>query len=183
MTTVVLLAAGKSRRFGEKCKLRTPFMGKPLIRHAADAVVNTGLPRIAVVSDPAVQALIPEFRCIFSNGLMSQSLKAGIGALGDDDALIMLGDMPFVKSEFLLQIAGADTPAAATDGNKVSPPALIKSTLYPRLSALQGDQGAGSLLRELPGLMRFSAGPGELEDIDTGDDFAKFCEPTATKEH
>jgi len=170
VTTVLLLAAGRSRRFGRRCKLQAPYRGKPLVRHAAETILRTGLPALAVVADPAVASLLPEFRLIYSTGLQSDSLRAGLRQVADQAAMIVLADMPHVTPEILQQIAGSPGPVAATDGRRICPPALIPRSLFPRVENLTGDRGAGELLRSLPDLRRVSVSPGILKDVDVPDD-------------
>lgn len=166
MTTVVLLAAGRSRRFGPACKLQAIYRGKPLIRHAAEAVLGSGLPAIAVVADPAVAALLPEFRTIFSSGVQSDSLRAGLQHVTDGDALIVLGDMPHVPADLLRNIAASTAPAAATDGTRICPPVLLPESLFAAVETLRGDRGAGDLLRTLPDLHLVRTASDILKDVD-----------------
>ena len=170
MTTVVLLAAGASRRFGPDCKLQALYRGKPLVRHAADAILATGFPALAVTADPAVEALLPEFRIIRSIGPQSQSLRAGLDQVDDDCALVVLGDMPHVDAALLRRIAAAPAPAAATDGSRVMPPASIPRSMFADIKRLSGDQGAASLLRPRADLHRLPARAEVLADVDTWKD-------------
>lgn len=170
MTTVLLLAAGRSRRFGPDCKLQTLYQDKPLVRYAADAIVETGFPAIAVVSDPAVAALLPEFQVVFSTGPQSQSLQAGLQQIACGPVLIVLGDMPHVDAALLKQVAQSPLPAAVTDSATISPPACLPHELFPVLAALTGDRGAGAFLRSRPDLHRVLVAPTVLTDIDRPDD-------------
>lgn len=166
MTTAVLLAAGQSRRFGPSCKLRSSFRGKPLVRHAADAILASGFPAVAVVADPEVASLLPEFRITYSKGEMSRSLQAGLGEVTTEAALIVLGDMPHVNAELLRRVAKAGGAAAAALGPRICPPALIPRLLFPMVLGLTGDEGAGKLLQSLPNLKRISVSQEFLTDID-----------------
>lgn len=170
MTTVVLLAAGASRRFGPDCKLQALYRGKPLIRHAADVILATGLPALAVTADPAVETLLPEFRIIRSIGPQSQSLRAALDQLEDDCALVVLADMPHVDAALLRRIATAPAPAVATDGRRVMPPACIPRSLFNDIKHLSGDQGAASLLRSRADLHLVPVKEDILADVDTPKD-------------
>lgn len=174
MTTVVLLAAGFSRRFGPDCKLQSPFRGKPLIRHAADAILGSGFPVLAVTADPAVERLLPEFRLVRSIGPQSQSVRAGLAQVDDDCALIVLADMPNVDTALLHRIAAAPAPAVAAHGRRISPPATIPRSLFADMARLSGDQGAGSVLRSRPDLHRIQVLPEMLRDVDTLLDMDSF---------
>lgn len=170
MTTIVLLAAGASRRFGSSCKLQAPYRGKPLIRHAAQAILATGLPALAVTADPAVENLLPEFRIVRSIGPQSQSLRAGLEAVDDDRALVVLGDMPHVDEALLLRLAAAPAPAAASDGDRITPPASLPRSMFADIARLSGDQGAGAVLRTRPDLHSVHVDTWLLRDVDKPDD-------------
>lgn len=170
MTTVILLAAGRSRRFGPACKLQAPFRGKPLVRHAADAILATGFPAVAVVSDPEVGRILPEFRIVAGDDSQSGSLQAGIGQVRDWPALIVLGDMPFVTADLLTCISESPPPAAARHGNLICPPASIPASLYGAIMKLTGDRGAGAFLRGLKTLHTVATLPETLKDIDVPND-------------
>lgn len=181
-TAVLLLAAGASRRFGSANKLLAQVEGRPLVRHAADAAraVTAGL-HIVVTSDPEVEALMPDFRRVrVDPGLpQSASLKAGVAvaqALLADKVLVVLGDMPRVTTAFMEQVLarGGDMPAAASDGERVMPPAYLPGAIFPALAELTGDQGAGAILRHLPDSQRVLAPPGMLADIDTAEDLERL---------
>ncbi len=166
MTTALLLAAGASRRFGPACKLQAIYRDKPLVRHAADAIIATGLPRIAVVADPDVARLLPEFQIVTSVGAQSQSLQAGLAQVTTDRVLIVLGDMPHVDAALLLRVARTPAPAATTDGRALGPPACLDRGMFAALNGLTGDQGAGAILRAHPATRLIHVAPGILHDID-----------------
>jgi molybdenum cofactor cytidylyltransferase len=175
---VVLLAAGRSLRFGDEDKLCWTWRGKPLVRHAAQAIEQAGFgSRVAVVqsaSSGAGQLLGDAFTLVENvrpEAGLSSSLRLGIeaaGALDVDAALVCLGDMPFLKATTLLRIcAAADSDehpvVASFDGSRPSSPALFARSRFDRLLALEGDVGARLLLGEAT-LVRVDAA--ELVDID-----------------
>lgn len=171
MTTAVLLAAGRSERFGSTCKLQALFRGKPLVRHAAEAILATGLPALAVVRDPAVARLLPEFRIVRSEGTMALSLKAGIAGVDGPAAVVVLGDMPHVTAGLLLQVATSDGAAAAVTADGVlCPPVRMPRSLFPRILALQGDEGAAKILNKMDNISRIVVDPAILADIDQPED-------------
>ena len=181
MTAVgILLAAGRSERFGRDDKLLAPLSGRPLVAHAAAALVAAGCGRcLAVTSSSAVAGVLTGFEILRlddQSALQSDSLRAGVRRaqeLGADRALVALGDMPFV-SQTLLQRVLRRCPeggvVAATDGSRRLPPACFSADLFPAVLDLRGDRGARSLLKDVPleACVRVSAG--ELVDIDTGSD-------------
>ncbi|SDF40316.1 nucleotidyltransferase family protein [Limimaricola pyoseonensis] len=178
MIVGLLLAAGRSRRFGPQDKLRAPFRGRPLVTHAAAALRASGPDRLlAVCADPAVAAVLDGFEIVPTDpeGGQSASLRAGARrarALGAAKLLVVLGDMPRVRPELLREVVAACDaahPAAAHDGTRIMPPACFPAALLPDLEALEGDRGAAALLRGgAPGAVRLCpAAPGLLIDIDT----------------
>jgi molybdenum cofactor cytidylyltransferase len=182
---ILLLAAGASRRFGADNKLLAPLAGKPLVRHAADAAraVPAAL-HLVVASDPAVEALFPDFRRVrVEPGLpQSESLKAGVAvarALRADQVAVVLGDMPGVTADLIQAVIdrGASQPAAVTDGLLITPPASLPSTVFDAVADLTGDTGAGAILRHLPPEQLIVVPPGTLADIDTPADLAQAERP------
>lgn len=175
MTEALLLAAGRSERFG-RCKLQTPFRGKPLVRHAAEAILAAGFTPLAVTSDPAVAALLPEFRIIPASGLQSETLGAGLRAVTGDRVLVVLGDMPNVTADMLRQVAALPLPSATTDSHRTTPPACLPRRIFPDVQALKGDRGAGALLRDLPPCHLLQVPVSSLNDIDTPADLQSSSE-------
>lgn len=174
-TAILLLAAGASRRFGPQNKLLAQFEGRPLLRHAADAA--RAVPAeiyLAVVSDPAVAVLLPDFRKVqvAPGQPQSESLKAGIAvaeAMNAARVLVVLGDMPRVTSALITEVLarGAAEPAAATDGSRITPPACLPAKIFPEIRSLTEDQGAGAVLRHLSQSQLVVTGAAILIDIDT----------------
>ena len=107
----ILLAAGRGTRFGDELKLLAQIGGKALVRHAAEAAaISTADPVIVVTGHRAeeVQSQLQGLPVrivhnhLFADGL-SMSLKAGFSALAPAAraAVILLGDMPFVRAELI----------------------------------------------------------------------------------
>lgn len=173
-TTALLLAAGASRRFGPEDKLLARHRGLPLIAHAAGAL--RGMPlgdRIAVIANPALVPHLDGFRIVTlppgTQPLQSASLRAGLGAAGQPERLLIaLGDMPDITPGHLADLVartGADLPAASTDGTAILPPACFPQAMLPRLAELSGDRGAATLVKGLPPSQLVLA-PALLRDID-----------------
>lgn len=171
----LLLAAGASRRFGEADKLLAPLGGRPLLAHAAAAMLAAPLDvRIAVISNPALVLHLEGFHVVRTPpGGQADSLRAGLAAAGTPERLLVaLGDMPDVTAAHLarvLKTATDDGAAASHDGAAALPPACFPRSLLPALCGLSGDRGAGSLLRGLPP-ERLIPAPGLLRDVDRPED-------------
>src|SRR5690348_3290431 len=102
----LLLAAGGARRFGSQ-KLVAPLNGQPLIRHAAQALVDATDAVTAVLGNEAgvVQAALNDLHLAvvenrdWATGLAS-SVRCGIAALPASAraVVIVLGDQPGIDS-------------------------------------------------------------------------------------
>ena len=181
ITVGVLLAAGESSRFGNVDKLLAPYLGRPLVSHAADAMRAARLDYlVAVVSSREVSEELDGFECVWPGdrqASMSKSIRAGIRRaedIGAHCALIALGDMPGVTSDHLSRLVeecSADMPSATTDGTRPMVPACFPRCMFPQLMCLEGDTGARKLLRDLPAECLVAAGADALIDMDAPKDF------------
>lgn len=180
----LILAAGRSTRFGARNKLLAEFKGRPILAQVLDAAAAAGIaPRLLVTGHEAeaVRTLAGDNRVIenpdYARGI-STSIRAGLAALPDDvvAAFIMLGDMPRISPRTLeaLVAASANDPSLAfvpVFEGRWGNPVLVRRALFPSLMQLHGDQGARKLLeasrevvREIP-----VDDPGVLADFDTPD--------------
>lgn len=182
---IVILAAGRSTRFGAENKLLAPFEGRPMLAHVLDiaraaatgpVVIVTGheaerIEALAAGTDARLVAN-PDYR----DGLAT-SLRVGLGALPAETqaAFVMLGDMPRLRPETLhrlAQVAKEQSEAEAfvpVHHGRWGNPVLVRRSLFVDLMALTGDQGARRLLEarrdrvvEVP-----VEDPGILADFDT----------------
>jgi len=176
----LLLAAGRSLRFGSTDKLRAPYRGRPLITHAASTLAGAGLDRLIVVlRDPDLAGLLPGFEPVITpqdRTALSQSLRQGIQAAqhhGTSGVLVALADMPLIPDEHLARIIRAGMEhelAASTCDGQHMPPAWFGARHFPALCALHGDRGAGKLLKTaLPDAL-IPCNPQYLRDIDRPED-------------
>jgi len=181
MTTIgILLAAGRSERFGPENKLLAPFQNTPLVSHAANAlraVPTDGL--IIVTRSNEVAALLPDFDMVAPTEAatdQSASLHAGISAAAEQGAhraLVVLGDMPLIQATHLqdvLALCTEDQAAASTDGNRRLPPACFPKALFSTLIAQNGDKGARTILSALDSRQLVRADRAHLTDVDTQSD-------------
>jgi molybdenum cofactor cytidylyltransferase len=192
--TAIVLAAGRSTRFGADNKLLADAGDGPLIRRVLaavaaspvdDIVVVTGLDggRVAAAAGPGRWHLVtnPE-----PDAGLSSSIRAGIGALapGTDGVLIVLGDMPGVTADLIAAIItafeakarGAIVFPQSPDGRQ-GHPVLWPRSLFTELASLTGDTGGKALIAAHCGLVStVPAGDGERAflDIDTEADLARF---------
>ena len=158
----ILLAAGRSNRFGAEDKLLARMGGMSVALHAARTVTELAPARqIAICPDSdgaLAHMLAGEGFDIIANpdaerGL-SESLRLGIAAAQagpEQAALLCLADMPFVRAEHLAALLARfdphDAPVVASGRDGVPmPPALFARSLFAELADARGDQGGRSLL-------------------------------------
>lgn len=178
---VIVLAAGQSRRFGSRDKLRAALAGRPLAAHAARALA--GLARhkgLVVLRDRRLAGLFGGLTPVVpgrARPAQGPSVAAGIRAArraGASHALLVLADMPRVGREGLRAIArpALAHPVMALGPDGPMPPALIPRRLFAPLARLAGDRGAGPLLRRCPDLVLRPLPAWRLIDVDRPADLA-----------
>lgn len=182
----ILLAAGLGTRFGTQPKGLARFAGTPLLRRAAEAALASRADPVLVVLGHEADALaatiedlpVAILRCPdYARGL-SRSLQTGFAALPDgvDAAVVCLADMPLVGADILdaLVAAWAETPDVAAialvHGGRRGNPVLLSRALAPAIAALDGDTGAGPLLRARRDVREIPWGDDRIHlDVDTPD--------------
>lgn len=178
----LILAAGRSTRFGAPNKLLADFRGQPMLRHVLGIAEAAGIaPRLLVTGHEAAAVRAQAGRATvidnpdYRMGL-STSIRAGIAALPEDidAAFILLGDMPRVRPATLERLAAVsrDDPALAfvpVFEGRWGNPVLVRRSLFPSLMQLHGDQGARKLLEASREVLREVPvdDAGVLADFDT----------------
>lgn len=186
----IVLAAGAGSRFGG-AKLLAPWRGRSLVCASVEAALAAPVDEVIVVlgcdaalvaqalqSGPEAARLRIAVAEDWAQGLAA-SLRAGLAALPKTSkgCLIFLGDMPATPCDLPSRLVAALTDGAIAaqpefEGAPAHPVAL-SAALYPALRALEGDAGAGRLLRTLDGVVRLKTGdPGAVFDIDVADDLS-----------
>jgi molybdenum cofactor cytidylyltransferase len=166
----LVLAAGLGARFDPwESKLLVDFGGRPLVRRAVEAALESRARSTIVVTGHAsaeIQASLAGLPVVFahnpdySTGLAS-SLRVSLSrAVNSDGALILLGDMPGVTSVILDQLIGAFekapkgcVAAAPVYQGRRGNPVLLGRAIFARLATRSGDEGARRLLRSLEGVL------------------------------
>jgi CTP:molybdopterin cytidylyltransferase MocA/xanthine/CO dehydrogenase XdhC/CoxF family maturation factor len=180
----VVLAAGLSRRMGRN-KMLAELAGKPLLRHAVEAALQSRLDPVVVVTghdEAAVKAALSGLEVSFADNPrfadgLSTSLRAGIGALPEDcdGALVLLGDMPGITSALIDRTIAAFDPregraiCVAAAGGKRGHPVLWGRQFFAEIERLTGDSGAQPLLARHAGQIAeiAAADDAPFTDIDT----------------
>jgi molybdenum cofactor cytidylyltransferase len=183
MRAAIVLAAGRSSRFGRADKLFVPLRGIPLLLHAIRAARSAPVSRVLVATTrPArVRALVRRAGLtgvlavpVAKAGMpLSASLRCALNALRpiERDAFIFLGDMPDVDPRMATRLsrrlcrgyAAVRPRHAAVPGH----PVLVRAVRQRALGT--GDAGF-RIEPHAVGWVR--GGPGVVRDVDRRSDLA-----------
>jgi CTP:molybdopterin cytidylyltransferase MocA len=184
---IAILAAGAGARFGGG-KLDAEVAGKLLGSYAVEAARPLGVPKIVVarpVPEFANEAMALGDAQLLKNkraddGLGTSVALAALQALaaGADALLLLAADMPLVTTVNLRKLAEACAPgrpaAVAYPDGSPGIPACFPSDWFAALAGLEGDKGAGALLREAD-VTLIEVPHEELADIDTAEDLSTLA--------
>ncbi len=189
----LVLAAGRSSRMGTINKLLISVNGKPMVRHAVDAVREAGLDPVIVVTGHERERIEAAVRDLpvklvhnpaYAEGL-SSSLKAGLAAVPQsaDGVLVGLGDMPQVGAADIERLVLAFNPVEGRSiivpvrNGKRGNPVLWAKRFFPEMRGLAGDVGARHLIGAYPEAVVEVEMPGDgvLTDIDTPQALARLA--------
>lgn len=179
-TALVLLAAGKSERFGLSDKLTASFLGQPLGFHVVTALMAVPFcARIAVCDGGELDYASRGYQVVVNEAPergMAHSVGLGVKAArqcGCDAVLIALADMPRVTATHVYRLFdathGPATVVASSDGVAPKPPAIFGSDHFDFLETLQGDEGARDMIARSRHVVTMSD---ELVDVDTEEELA-----------
>lgn len=184
MSTVgILLAAGRGKRFdpsGQQNKLLQTLPGGEVVVAASARHLLAALPRVIAVvrpGDERVAALLGGLGCEVracpeADTGMAASLTCAIGySKGAPGWLVALGDMPHVRPATIgllsAAIVGGARIAAPTYRGQRGNPVAFSPYYLDLLLALDGDQGARSILKSHSVSELEVDDAGILLDIDT----------------
>ena len=183
---IVLAAGGGSRWDGPGHKLLAPLGdGRPVIAHAVEAAVRSGIGPIAVVwgAIPLSDALHGmDITLIEHPGWaagQATTLTAAINwasGRGARSVVVGLGDQPGATADAWSAVADAAASppiAAASYDGVLRTPVRLPESVWADLSAV-GDQGARVLMRSRPDLVQGVAVTGVPHDIDTREDLRRW---------
>jgi molybdenum cofactor cytidylyltransferase len=184
----ILLAAGRSERFGGKKLLATLPNGKTVLQTTLENLCASGLSIVVVVrDDAALEQHVQRLMAIHSEVIvvkntaadsgMASSIVCGVLAAKDATGwLIALGDMPYVRPQTYQAVAEAVTSASAiavaATNAKGGQPVGFGRGYVDALCALKGDTGARGVITAHPqSVSLIEVGDlGIFQDIDTPED-------------
>ena len=182
MVAAILLAAGGGTRFeGPTHKLLADLRGRPVLAHALDAVVGSGLDLYVVTGAADVDHLLPAVATVIRNPHWSEgqavSVRAGITAAsadGHDAVVVGLGDQPFVSTAAWRAVAASTSPVAVAtyDGSR-GHPVRLAAEVWPMLPPV-GDEVGRAVMRNRPDLVAEIRCDGTPTDIDTLEDLHRW---------
>lgn len=182
----VILAAGSGSRFNggdpdarPGDKLFTVIRGRALVAWAVAPALDAGLDEVVVVGGAAdLRAVVPESITLLQNDDwprgQATSLRAGLewcAARGHHSAVIGLGDMPGLTTQAWRAVANApEGPIVfATYEGRRGHPVRLDAEIWSMLPS-DGEEGARSVARRYPELVREVACLGVPGDVDTPED-------------
>ncbi len=173
----VVMAAGNAARFGEN-KLAALYEGKPLIRHALEAVPQE-LETVVVTQYAEVEAMAAEFgfACLKNTHPdwgISHTIRLGTEFLSHCDGILYLvSDQPLLEQDSVQRVVEAwksqpDRIVGAAHDGKRGNPNLFPKHFYPELMELREDHGGNTVIRRHPeALVLVEIPKGQLTDVDT----------------
>ena len=185
----ILLAAGKSERFGEKNKLSEIVNGKPLINNILDTLLK-------IFDTSELTIIVGHEQKIIKNLINNEEIKIleninykkGIGtsiSLGVKNletqikgVMIIPADMPYITSTDLINLENkfweynCEKVIIPQYNSKTGNPVILPKIYFNTLKKLKDDFGARTLIAEKD-LITMKTGFGTILDIDTRDELDK----------
>ena len=185
----ILLAAGKSERFGEKNKLSEIVNGKPLINNVLDTLLE-------IFDTSELIIIVGHEQKIIKNLINNEEIKIleninykkGIGTSISlavknlethiNGVMIIPADMPYLTSKDLINLENkfweynCEKVIIPQYNSKTGNPVILPKIYFKTLKKLKDDFGARTLIAEKD-LITIKTGFGTILDIDTRDELDK----------
>jgi molybdenum cofactor cytidylyltransferase len=183
----VILAAGASTRLGQPKQL-LDLAGEPLLRHTVRNALASNLDHVVLVLGARAAEIDEEVgflgqRIVVNpvhNEGQSTSLKLGLESIDPEagSVLFLLGDQPGVTPAIINALierfeASNAQIVQARYQNGPGNPVLFARSLFPELLAIDGDEGARSVIRRHRDSIVFADFPDRTipQDVDTFEDY------------
>ena len=185
----ILLAAGQSKRFGDKNKLSVMINGKPIINHILDTLVEIYDPSELIVivghEHKKIKNLIlnKEIKILkninYKKGI-GTSIALGTSNLGTEinGVMIIPADMPYINSKDLINLEkkfielNCVKVVMPEHNSRIGNPVILPRNYFNTLKSLKDDFGAKSLIRKKD-IITVKAEFGTIFDIDTKEELAQ----------
>ena len=157
----LILAAGGSSRMGDQNKLLQLIDGTPMVKKVVASCLHSNLSSIYVVLGHDSKWIN---NCISTEGInfvnnedwrlgMASSINSGIGAMNNnfDGVMILLGDMPYIKTKLIdqmIELFQEYKIIVPVKNGRQGNPVLFSSTFFNDLQSLDGDKGAKCVIQE-----------------------------------
>ena len=175
----LVMAAGNASRFGNN-KLAAELDGKPLIRHALEAVPKHLFSQVVVVTQyPEIEDMAREFgftplHTDHPDYGISHPIELGTKALQRCNAILyMVSDQPLLDEVSVERVVECwrshpcNIVGAAHNGKRGNP-CIFPREFFDELLALEEDHGGNTVIRKYPArLLTVEVAREELTDVDT----------------
>lgn len=193
MITAIITAAGMSKRMGEENKLLLPINGKAMFLHTVDAVLNSEIDDIILVTGYEPKKIKTalgnrKVKLIYNENYesgLTSSIQAGVFASSEKTKgyLICLSDMPLLKKEHIntILIESKSTPDKSIFipkiNNKRSHPILLSSEYKTEILEHQSPNGCKEIIKKNEDEIHFVYFSEDFsKDIDTPEAYKEFNE-------
>ena len=185
----IVLAAGESKRFGNKNKLSQIINYKPIINHVLHTLLEIFDYSELLVIVGHEHKLIKNLICSKDIKILeNKDYRKGIGtsiALGVnyldtdiDGVMIIPADMPYLNSKDLINLEkkfielNCEKVVMPEYNSRTGNPVILPRNYFNTLKSLKDDFGARSLIKKKD-IITFKTGFGTIFDIDTRDDLTE----------
>ncbi len=162
-TAIVVLAAGNSTRLGSPKQL-LPYQGTTLLGYTLQQLTSLPSCRVFVVLGAFSEKIKKEITALNVEIVLNPGWNSGMGSSlskavseiqkrGDfDSVLVTLCDLPLLGTEFYTSLlkfhhSNRNRITRTSYPNTKGVPVIFKSSYFPELTQLQGDEGAKPLLK------------------------------------
>ena len=166
--SAIVLAAGESKRMGEKNKLLLPYRGKAVIEHVVETILQSDVAEVVIVighEQEHIRGVLQDYRVSFAVNHhyeegMGTSIRAGIAHAGNHVGyMVCLSDLPLITSEEYSHLVRAFLDHRAKDSHAIivprfegqrGNPVTLSSIYRPAMLSHQGVMGCRGIVKQHP---------------------------------